>query len=89
MATLVFANVAKAGAIGFALAFAITLPSEAKTTAPQTLSVTSSTSVATAGPKDLKLAECYFVLNAGNCSAVRCRKNRPPSGQGHASTVGG
>jgi len=87
MATLVFANVAKAGVIGFALAFAITLPSEAKTTAPQTLSVT--TSVATAGPKDLKLAECFFILNAGNCSAVRCRPNRPAPGQGHASTVGG
>ena len=42
-----FANVAKTGVIGFAVAFAITIPSGAK-------------------------AECHFVLNAGNCSAVRC-----------------
>ena len=79
--------VACTAGVGFAVALAITFPAAANTAAPQTLSVT--TSVATAGPKDLKLAECYFVLNAGNCSAVRCRKNRPPPGQGHASTVGG
>jgi len=77
----------KAGVVGFAVALATTFPAAANTAAPQTRSVT--TSVATTGAKDLKLAECFFVLNAGNCSAVRCRKKQPPPGEGHASKVGG